>query len=188
MLARGVSFICIAALALLGGLAVGCGAAGPAPAPTAAPGEGKPVAFDSLDRGDSTIAGLDAATLRSTASAVFVAGSPAEAAQFAAWLTASGAARLEAVDWNAAWVVALFRGRVGSSGYGITVRSVGQVPGELRLTAQLTDPAPDQNVLTVESYPYDVILVPRQGLEVASATTWSAYDSEGMLIAQNRVP
>ncbi len=153
------------------------------PSPTPDPPEAMhTVTFDSLGQGDSVTAGLVDPTL-------FVAGSPEEADRFTDLLDDSAAARrIQQLDFDTVWVVAVFSGVKGSSGYGITVQEVSAGPTTVGLTVNLTGPAPDQAASPVESNPYHVIVLPREGLPEAPRTTLIVHTSEGTLLVHRTYP
>jgi hypothetical protein len=149
------------------------------PKPTEA---GQTIAFENLAQGDSYIAEVESPTL-------FVISSTSEANRLVGWLNdAEAIARIQKVDFNTTWIIAVFRGKVKSSGYGITVDAVRFTPEAVQTTVSLIEPAPDQAVSAVISYPYHLILLPREKLQVASGTTWTVYTSEGKLLAQTKYP
>ena len=135
------------------------------------------IAFDSIDKGNSFTAEIEKPT-------IFVAGSRDEASQFIRWMeNIDVVSRIEKVDFNTNFVIAVFRGKMGNSGYGIEVQSISIYSGVVQLAVNLTDPAPGQAVADVISYPYHIILLPREKLQVAPGT-WAMYDPEGKVLAQ----
>jgi hypothetical protein len=139
--------------------------------------------FKSLAQGDSFTAALESPTL-------FVASSAAEAASFTQWLDDNDViTRIQEVDFNSAWVIAVFAGQVGSSGYSITIKQISLVQGALELIVEITRPDPGQYVvLDVISYPYHIVLLPRDNLNVTPGTIWSVYTQEGTLLTQRNYP
>lgn len=135
--------------------------------------------FSSLARGDSYTAGLENPTL-------FIAGSLAETNRFSEWLEENVSSRLREVDFDAYWVAAVFSGMTGSSGYGVAVQEVNQVAGQVQLTVDLTEPAPDEMFLTVIAYPYHIVLIPREKVAVAPQTVWAVYTAGGTLLTQTK--
>jgi len=140
------------------------------------------IAVETLDQGDSYTAELDIPT-------IFVAGSPAEAARFTKWLNdASVARRIKEVNFNNSLVVAVFFGRTGSSGYGITIQQLRLTSGRVQVMVNLIEPTPGQNVLAIISYPYHIITIPRSELRVVPGTIWFVYAPDGTLLAQTKYP
>jgi len=140
------------------------------------------ITFKSLAQGESLTAELESPTL-------FVASSAAEAARFTRWLDDTDViTRIQEVDFNSAWVVAVFAGKMGSSGYSITIKKIGIVPQTVELVVEITKPAPGQNVSDVISYPYHIVLLPRERLKVTPGTIWSVYTQEGALLTQLNYP
>ncbi len=138
--------------------------------------------FKDLDQGDAYTARLETPTL-------FVAGSVDETAAFIGWLNDAGAVRrIQGVDFNTTWVIAVFRGMVGSAGYGIEVKDVQFIGETVQLKVNLTDPDPDQMVAQVISYPYHIITAPKEFLPIAEGTTWSVSTSEGRMLTRTRYP
>ena len=140
------------------------------------------LAFESLARGDSHAAGVEKPAL-------IVAGDDSEVARIAEWLEdAELAAEIREIDFSTTWVIAVFRGLVNTSGYGIETRAIHLEDGSVRLTVELADPAEDQAVAQVISYPYHVVAVPREELQPSPGTTVSAHTVEGKLLVQARYP
>jgi len=140
------------------------------------------IPFESLAQGESYTAQLENPAL-------FVVSNAAEADRFTQLLNDPEIVqRIESVDFNTTYVVAVFRGQVGSSGYGIAMRDITSAPGTVQLKVNLTDPPSDRAVSAVISYPYQLVLVSREKLPIAPETTWSVYDSEGKLLVQTKSP
>lgn len=140
------------------------------------------ICFESLAQGDSYTAGLENPTL-------FLVCNAAQAARLTQLFNdADTFKRIQAIDFNTKYIVAVFRGQVGSSGYGIAVQAVSNAQGTVQLRVNLTKPAPSQMASTVIAYPYHIILVPREKLPVTSQTMWFVYDSENKLLVQTKFP
>jgi hypothetical protein len=140
------------------------------------------IPFESLAQGESYTAQLENPTL-------FVVSNAAEADRFTQWLNDPEIAQqIQTVDFNTTYVVAIFRGKVGSSSYGIAIQEISTTPGTVQLRVNLTQPAPNQNVSDVITYPYHIVSVSREKLPIAPETTWSVYDSEGKLLVQTKSP
>lgn len=136
------------------------------------------IPFDNLAQGDSYTAEVEIPTL-------FVATNAAQATRFTQWLNNTDITnQIQAVDFNTTWVVAVFRGQVGSSGYGITVEEISTAPKTVQIKVNVTEPAPDRVVSTVISYPYHIILIPREKLRVAPGIIWSVQTIGGKLLVQ----
>jgi hypothetical protein len=144
------------------------------------------IVFENLAQGDSYIANLKTPTL-------FVADNEDDASRLTKLLH-EGLERdnvireIQQVDFATTWVVAVFRGGVGSSGYDIAVQKVSLTSNTVQVVINLTDPAPDQNVSAIESYPYHIILISKEQLPVAPRTLWAMYTSDGRLLAQITYP
>lgn len=65
----------------------------------------------------------------------------------------------EQQNGSAGWIMGLFSGEKGSSGYTIAVSEVTLQDNELRVVFHETEPAPDASTLSVISYPYQFINV-----------------------------
>jgi hypothetical protein len=92
------------------------------------------------------------------------------------------AERTRHVDFDADLIVALFRGKMGSSGHGISVRKVYTTPASVQLTVDL--PNPSAMAASVIAYPYHVILMPRQVADDRKA--WVVYTSDGRLFLEKK--
>jgi hypothetical protein len=140
------------------------------------------VPFVTLAQGDSYTARLENPTL-------LLAGTPAEVARINGWLAGSDAsASLEGVDLATTVVVALFRGQVGSSGYGVTIERLTRDSAGVRLVARLTAPGAGQMVADVIAYPYHLIAVPRDQIPDALGTRWTAVTPDGVLLVEAAYP
>ncbi len=140
------------------------------------------ITFETLDIGNSITAEMEKPE-------IIVAGNAAEAARFAGLLAEGDAAtRIQKTDFNNTVMVAVFRGQMSTSGYGITVQEISLAPGMVKLTVNLTDPAPDQAVLPVISYPYHIILLKKEELNLAPGTIWAVHTPDDTLLAQTRYP
>ena len=138
------------------------------------------IPFESLAQGESYTAQLEKPTL-------FVVSNAAEADRFTQLLNDPEIVQwIQSVDFNTTYVVAVFRGKMGSSGYGIAVQDISTAPGTVELRVNLTQPAPNQNVSDVTTYPYHILSVSREKLPIAPETSWSVYDSEGKLLVQTK--
>lgn len=132
------------------------------------------IPFESLDKGNSLIAGIEKPT-------IFVAGSLDEIAQFKI-LDANILQKIQKVDFSKTQVVGVLRGKMNTGGYGITVQTVSLTKGVVQLKVNFTNPSPDQMVTQVISYPYHIILIPREKLDTPEI--WAMYDEKGGLLAQ----
>ncbi|MCB0194477.1 MAG: protease complex subunit PrcB family protein [Anaerolineae bacterium] len=95
---------------------------------------------------------------------------------------------IETVDLNTNWVVGIIQGPIGSSGYGIEIQSVNQMPNEITMVADLTEPGPDQMTSDVITYPYHLIVIPKNELPENPGTSWSVYTGSNELLAQESYP
>ena len=148
----------------------------------AEPGEDRDLLdFRTLDRGASYTAELDKPAL-------FVAGDASQVGRFADWLDDEMAAQVRGVDFDRVWVIAVFRGLASSSGYEIETRFVRATEEAVELTVDLKDPAPDQMVAQVITYPYHIVVVPREVLQPVSETIFSVHTGDGKLLVQVEYP
>lgn len=90
------------------------------------------------------------------------------------------AGRIQEIDFGASLIVAVFRGRMGSSGYGITVQKVCAAQDSIQLTVDLSDPA--GMAASVITYPYHLILLSREVIGDTTKASWLVYTSEGKLL------
>jgi len=138
--------------------------------------------FQTVAQGDSLIAELTTAT-------ILVAGSSEEASQFNGLFDdVAISQQIEGVDFGMNWLVLVFSGAAGSSGYGISVEAVQPVDGEVGLHVQQSEPDPDLMVSAVISYPYHMITINKSDLPENSASSWKMYDGEGSLLAEVTYP
>ncbi len=139
------------------------------------------IAFDTGETGSSITAEL-------SKPALFVAGDMDEASKFIDWLDENAVSLIQNADYNSTWIIAVFRGPMGSSGYGITVQDVVLTPGIVQIKVNLTDPSPGQMAQPVVSYPYHVIRIPKEKLKVANGTTWIVYDQNDSELMNIKYP
>lgn len=86
------------------------------------------------------------------------------------------------------WIVAVFRGMMGTGGYGIAIQQVTLASKTVQLTVTLTDPAPGQDVIEAQTFPHHVILIRAEDLTVPLGTVWAVVTTDGDLLAQTRYP
>lgn len=140
------------------------------------------ISFEVLGQGDSLTANLENPAL-------LIAGTLDETKSFMQWIDdAELNAKIAQVDFQQELVIALFRGKFGSSGYGITTQRVQSTATGVQITAKLEDPPADQNVSSVISYPYQIITIPRDQIDLTSKPVWSLLDTTGETLAQTRYP
>jgi len=85
-------------------------------------------------------------------------------------------------------IVTVYRGEMPTSGYGIVVQSVTTAGDQVKIVAQSIDPASDQMVNQVTSYPYHIILIPKGQLPMKAGTVWSLLDPQGKLATEVTYP
>ncbi len=139
------------------------------------------ITFQSLNQGDSYTARLEVPAL-------FIAGNIEETNHFSGWLEADTAVRVQGIDFEDSLVVAVFQGKMGSSGYGIAVQKVELTSNTVQIFVNLTKPLPDQKVSDVISYPYHIILLPRPKLHFVPGMTWTISTMEGEILSQSKYP
>lgn len=137
--------------------------------------------FISIANGNSNTAELDDPT-------IFVAGSAKEIEPFIGWLDEGVANRIRRIDFNSSFVVAVFSGRMGSDGYGITIQRINLVSEVVKIEVKITEPAPDRAYSDVITYPYGMILINREKLQVTNGTVWSVYAPDGTMLTQISYP
>ena len=125
------------------------------------------ISFEHLAGGDSHAASLEGPAL-------FVAGEASEITSFTGMLSDPELVRrIGDADFDNNWVVAIFRGMVGTGGHGIRVKEIEKENETLKVAVDLSDPKPDQFVIQVISYPFHIITIPKKDLIVTGETTWS---------------
>jgi hypothetical protein len=146
------------------------------------PGESRALLdFRTVDRGDSHTAALEKPAL-------FVAGDASQVESFAGWLNEELAAQVRGVDFDRSWVIAVFRGLANSSGYGIETRTIHATEESVELIVDLKDPAADQGVAQVISYPYHIVVVPKETLQPVSGTVFLVHTEDDRLLVQVEYP
>lgn len=187
--------ITLAALLVAQGLA-GCsgGTAAPTPPPatpptpttvattTTAPSSLQGVPFQTLAQGESFIAGFRQPT-------VLIVTNSGEAEQLASKIHEPDVAdqvRTVALDKNV--LIAVFLETKGSTGYGVSIQEVVVDQAEVRLTATLSEPGPEQATSDVMASPYHLILLPAEAVQLPDSFTVKVSTSAGTLIAQAAYP
>ena len=151
----------------------------PSPSPTLAPSA---VSFETLVQGDSRSGDLKDPTL-------VVAGTRDQAGRITPFVIERRAvSQLQTVDFDRYWLVAVLAGQKPSAGYGIEVRSIVSGPGGVRITVEQTRPAPDSVAATVLSYPFHLVLIPRDQLSPAPGTGWEVHERSGALLTRATYP
>jgi len=70
------------------------------------------------------------------------------------------------IDWRREFLLVAQRGECPTGGYTVTIKTVSlSAPGELTVEVVQSDPAPDDFVTMIVTYPRDAVAVPRHGLE-----------------------
>jgi|GEM_PF-944846 hypothetical protein len=138
--------------------------------------------FQNLVRGDAYSAGLETPAL-------FIAGNLDEATNFSNLVDKSeDIKKIQEVDFETHWVVAVFRGEVGTAGYGISIDDIKATDKGVRLQVSLSDPGPDEAVAQVVSYPYHLVTIPRDDLQVKAESVWTVYASDEKMLTEARYP
>lgn len=142
------------------------------------------IPFETLAQADSIYSAAKVET-----PTLFIASNASEAAHITQRLKDANIVRqIQDVDFNTTWVVAVFRGEVPSSGYGIAIREISTASGKMHLKVKLIEPDPGRYQLTMMCYPYQIVLIPRKELRVDTETIWSVYTTEGTLLVQTKYP
>ena len=141
------------------------------------------IKFESITEGVTYTPGME---LESPT--LFVVGDLAEAAIFMEGFDDDQIKRIRNIDFKKTWVIAVFRGMMGNDGYGISVNTVILSPGEVRLIADFIDPAPGQFASSVISYPFHIIGLPRNEIQINADTVLTLYDSGGNKLAETKFP
>jgi len=120
---------------------------------------------------------------------LLVAGSREEAAPLLSWLDDPDlAAQLEAFDYANNWLVAVIRGAMGTAGFGIDIEGVRYEDETVRIAVRLTDPARDELVAQVITYPHDIVAVSREDVPAEPGTRWLVLTTEGEPFARTIYP
>ncbi len=96
--------------------------------------------------------------------------------------------RVRSVDFERSWIFGIFRGQMGSTGYGIVIQKITIINENVRLQVKLTDPAPAQNVSDVITNPYHIVVLPRANFQPTPQTTWLVYTPDGRLLLKVKNP
>ena len=140
------------------------------------------VVFESIAQGNSFIAEVETPTL-------LIANSVNETTNFTKWLhDIDITSQLRKTNFNTHLVIAVFSGKKGSSGYSITINEIFTALKEVMLVVNLIKPEPGQRVQEVITYPYHIILLPKNDLQITPGTIWNVYSSEGVLLTKTIYP
>jgi hypothetical protein len=141
-----------------------------------------PGSFQNLVRGDAYSSGLETP-------AIFIAGNSDEAKTLSGLVDSAEDVKLiQEVDFAKHRIVAVFRGEVGTAGYGISIDKIQSTDGAVRLSVTLSDPAPDEAVAQVVSYPYHLVTIPRDDLNGNEESVWTVYASDDKMLTEAKYP
>ena len=136
------------------------------------------LSFETLARGDSYTAELVEPRL-------VVVSNSSDASRLARLLDEPQLARrIRLVDFERVWIVGIFRGQMGSTGYGIVIQEISIAQEKVRLRVNFTDPAPALNVSDVITYPYHIVVLARENFQPTPQTTWRVHTPDGKLLLQ----
>lgn len=128
-------------------------------APSPAPAE-RDLPFESIERSDhSEYYALHPSEPQHT----FLIASAGEASRLAGWVSPQAQEALAQLDYQRYFVIALFRGRFGSSGYDAIIQRVARQDDRLVVHVQFWAPSPYYAVTAAASQPYHVVRVLRDG-------------------------
>jgi hypothetical protein len=116
--------------------------------------------------------------------ALIVVGSPEELERLAAYLPEADLSdEVRAADLSQNWIVAVFRGAMPTAGYRIEIESVRlDAEGQVIVEVSLGGPGIDELVAQVITYPVDVKVIARQGLQDPSDVEWSMRTGGGAVL------
>jgi hypothetical protein len=143
---------------------------------------GSPGSFQNLVRGDAYSAGLETPAL-------FIAGNSDEAKTFSGLVdNAEDVKLIQEVDFTKHRIVGVFRGEVGTAGYGISIDKIQSTDGAVRLSVSLSDLGQDEAVAQVVSYPYHLVTIPRDDLNGNEQSVWTVYASDDKMLTEAKYP
>ena len=87
------------------------------------------------------------------------------------------------VNFSSHVLLAAFRGVVGSSGFGITLRRLAIQNGQWRAVVALQNPSPDAFGRPALNSPYHLVQVPRNTLGGPLPSSWIMLDEQGRTLA-----
>lgn len=144
----------------------------PGSAETSAQGAPSPVAaerdlpFETIERGDYSLYYFRHPL---EPQHVFVIASAEEASRLTGWVSPTEQQTLAQLDYQRYFVIALFRGSFGSSGYDAIIQRVTRRGDKLVVHVQFWSPSPYYAVTAAMSQPHHVIRVLRDGGPLAEA-------------------
>lgn len=132
----------------------------PGPTPTPTPEESD-LPFETIDQSDF---GYDYGAHPDEPQRMFLIRSADEIARIpSGWLSRDAEKALAQLDYERYFAIALFRGRFLSSGYDAVMQRVGRRNDELVVHVQFWEPAPYYGVTALETSPYHLVKVMRDG-------------------------
>ena len=115
---------------------------------------------------------------------LYIATSVEDAERFLPWLEAEHQKAVRANDWGERVVVAVFRGAVGTNGFGITVRRLRVEHDRLRLIVVFHDPPPQSMARPAFTTPYHIIALPKRSFATSMPASWILENSQRQILAQ----
>jgi hypothetical protein len=144
-------------------------------------GESRAIPFESLKQGSLYSVSPNMAVKLASPSILL-----ADNADHAASLLELGDADItrivQGTDYERVRLIVVFRGRLSTAGYGITVTGIQGTAGSAEVQVRLTDPGRDEMTAQVLTYPYHIITVLREDPAVGQGTAWTVRTSDGKLL------
>lgn len=143
---------------------------------TTEPTEGQSLPFDTLSQGSALTAEQETPLL-------VVARSESELSAITSRMDdPESVAKVAHSDLNNGPVVAVFSGIAPSSGYGITIRSIQLLDGEMQILVELTEPQADEMSASVLSYPYHVVQLSANSPASETGMNWTVRTLDGTIL------
>ena len=138
--------------------------------------ETKKVQFETLDRGESLA--IDPENPESLEKpTIFVANNAKETdvfIRFLKLLKPTVIEQIKKVDFNKTTIIMVVRGKVESSGYGITIQEINQ-NSDVDIKVKLTESDPERAVSPKIMYPYHIVLIPKKLYNGINLTVYTQY-------------
>lgn len=130
-----------------------------------------------------TIAQADLLVAQIEEPALYIFSDPDAFKEIAEWFSPEQRDAVAGIDYNSYYLAAAFYGVASTSGHSITVQEV-YVEGDVVKVIAAREGVPEGSMASdVISYPYHLVTIPKDGLDVPEGALWELIDTEGVLLA-----
>lgn len=116
--------------------------------------------FETVERRDASGTGQ---VYQDRQPGLMVITTPEEAASLVALVTSEAQARLQSLNYNAYFAVAIFQGRKSTTGYGVEIERITRLESKVTIYARFLEPKPNAERAPEETSPYHLVQVQKTG-------------------------